>query len=333
MYKLKKGDTVGIVAPSAPVSAFCPRRMRRGIEAIERMGYKVKLGSTVNKIEEYSAGTIAERVDDIHKMFIDPEVKAIIATIGGYNTNDLLEKLDYNLIRNNNNKLFIGYSDITVLLFALMKKSGVQTIMGPMMLPQFGEFPDILNFTKKSFELIVSNIGTDKEYILPISTENTEEMLPWDKEDDRARKMNKNEGWKIVFNGNAEGRLLAANLNTLSKLIGTEYMIDTNGSILFIEDDDEESASTLQRMLQQFKQAKLLDGVCGIVFGRFQKKSEITEEKLKKLLLNVFGEVNIPIISGVDFGHTDPMLSLPMGKNVKISINGEKISILISSLQ
>lgn len=332
MYKLQKGDTVGIVAPSAPVSAFCPRRMRRGIETIERMGYKVKLGKTVDKAEDYTAGTIAERVNDIHKMFLDPEVKAIMTTIGGYNANDLLDKLDYELIRKNN-KLFIGYSDITVLLFALMKKSGVQTIMGPMVLPQFGEFPDILNFTKKSFEFLVSNIGTDKEYSLPMSMENTEEMLSWDKEDDRARKMNKNEGWKIIFNGKAEGRLLAANLNTLSKLIGTEYMIDTEGSILFIEDDNEESASTLQRMLQQFKQAKLLDRVCGIVFGRFQKKSDITEEKLKNLLLNVFGEVNIPVISGVDFGHTDPMLSLPMGKTVKISTDGGNIRILIRSLQ
>ena len=106
--------------------------------------------------------------------------------------------------------MFIGYSDITVLLFALMKKSGVQTIMGPMVLPQFGEFSDILNFTKKSFGFVVSNIGTDKEYSLPMSMENTEEMLSWDKEDNRARKMNKNEGWKIIFNGKAEGRLLAA---------------------------------------------------------------------------------------------------------------------------
>lgn len=333
MYKLQKGDTIGIVAPSAPISVFCPRRMHRGVKAIERMGYKVKLGNTVNKIEEYSAGTAKERTDDIHKMFLDPDVKAIMTTIGGYNANDLLDKLDYNLIKNNNNKLFIGYSDITVLLFALMKKSGVQTIMGPMVLPQFGEFPDILNFTKESFEFVVSNIGTDKEYFLPASIENTEEMLLWDKDDNRARKMNENKGREIVFKGEAEGRLLAANLNTLCKLIGTEYMIDTGNSILFIEDDGEESAPTLQRMLQQLKQAKLLDKVKGIVFGRFQKKSDITKEKLKSLLLNIFDEVNIPVISGVDFGHTDPMLSLPMGKTVKISTHKEKISILIRSLQ
>lgn len=333
MYKLQKGDTIGIVAPSAPVSAFCPRRMSRGVNAIERMGYKVKLGNTVKKVEGYSAGTAKERTDDIHKMFLDPDVKAIMTTIGGYNANDLLDKLDYDLIKNNNNKLFIGYSDITILLFALMKKSGVQTIMGPMVLPQFGEFPDILNFTKESFEFVVSNIGTDKEYFLPVSMENTEEMLLWDKDDNRARIMNKNEGWKIIFGGEAEGKLLAANLNTFSKLIGTEYMVDTENSILFIEDDDEESSPTLQRMLQQFKQAKLLDKVCGIVFGRFQKKSDITEEKLKKILINVFDEVSIPVISGVDFGHTDPMLSLPIGKTVKISTSKDGIRIVICSLQ
>lgn len=330
MKNLRKGDTVGIVAPSAPVSFFCPRRMQRGIEAIERMGYKIKLGNTVDKVEDYSAGTMAERVDDIHNMFLDSKVKAIIATIGGYTANDLLDKLDYELIKRNNNKLFIGYSDITVLLFALMKKSEVQTIMGPMVLPQFGEFPEVFNFTKESFEFVVSNIGMNKEYILPVSAESTEEMLLWDKEDSRDRKMKKNEGWKIIFEGNNEGKLLAANLNTLGKLIGTEYLIGMNGSILFIEDDDEESASTLQRMLQQFKQSKLLDGIRGIVFGRFQEKSDITEEKLKKILVNVFGQINIPVISGVDFGHTDPMLSLPLGKNVKISANRKSVSISVS---
>lgn len=332
MHKLQKGDMVGIVAPSAPTSTFCPRRMSRGVESIKRMGYKVKLGNTVNKVDGYTAGTIAERVDDIHRMFLDTEVKAIMTTIGGYNANDLLDKLDYDLIKKNN-KLFIGYSDITVLLFALMKKSGVQTIMGPMVLPQFGEFPDVLSFTKKSFEFVVSNIGTDKEYVLPMSIENTEEMLLWDKDDNIKRTMNKNEGWRIIFKGEAEGNLLPVNLNTFSKLIGTEYMVDTKNSILFIEDDDDETPATLQRMLQQFKQAKLLDSVCGIVFGRFQKKSDITEEKLKNILISVFDEVNIPIISGVDFGHTDPMLSLPIGKTVKISTAKEKINIVICSLQ
>lgn len=329
MLKIKKGNTIGIVAPSAPISAFCPRRTKRGIEAIKKMGYNVKLGKTVDKIEDYTAGTIEERVDDIHEMFKNPDIKIILATIGGYNANDILDKLDYELIKKNNNKLFIGYSDITVLLFALMKKSGVQTIMGPMLLPQFGEYSNILDFTRESFETVISSIGLKKEYVLPVAPETTEEILSWDEEDNRDRKMKKNNGWRIISEGDAEGNLLAANLNTLGRLIGTEYMADTKNSILFIEDDDEESASTIQRVLQQVKQAGLFKDVKGIVFGRFQEKSDIDEKKLKKLLLNVFGKIDIPVISGVDFGHTDPMLSLPLGKKVKVSTINKKISIIL----
>ncbi len=327
--KLKRGDTIGVIAPSAPISTFCPHRLKRGVVMLEKMGYKIKLGKTVNLINDYTAGSIKARVDDIHEMFLDNEVKAIIATIGGYNSNDLLDKLDYKLIKDNNGKLFIGYSDITILLFSLWNKSEVRTIMGPMILPQFGEFPSIQEFTRKSFEHVVSNIGSNREYELSISNEYTEEMLIWDKEDNRARQMKKNIGWKIISEGETEGILLAANINTFSKLVGTEYFSEIKNSIFFLEDDDEVSASKVQSQLQYFKNSKIFNNVKAMVFGRFQKNSKITEKKLNDILLNVFEKINIPIISNVDFGHTDPVLTLPLGAIVKLSTTSNSIKIVL----
>lgn len=327
MINEKNKITVGIISPSAPLSAFCPRRLQRGVDALERLGFNVKVGNNVSKIDDYTAGTIEERVSDIHDMFLDKEVDIIISTIGGYNANDLLDAIDYQLIKENNNKLFIGYSDITVLLISLMKFGGVQTVMGPAVLSQFGEFPDLLPYTKESFLHIVKNINSGNKYTIPISNYYTEEKLWWDKEDDKSRKMMKNEGIEIIRGGYAKGNLLAVNLNTLLKLAGTKYFPDFNETILFLEDDEDENASTVQRMLQQLKQIGVMPNINGIVFGRFQEKSKVDSHTLKKIIKNTINDFEIPIVSGLDFGHTDPMLSLPLGKKVEISTMDSKIII------
>jgi muramoyltetrapeptide carboxypeptidase len=324
---LKPGDTVGIVSPSSPVAGLCPRRLDRGVKYLELLGYKVLKGKNVSKVDGFTAGTIQERVEDLHAMFANSEVKAIIATIGGYNANDLLDKLDYKMISKNNQKILIGYSDITILLHALYKKSGVKGIMGPMVLPQFAEFPKMQKFTKLSFSYVAANLGTGKMYKLPAAEEFTEEMLYWDKEDNRPRKMKVNKGWSIINHGQANGVLIPANLNTVSKLIGTEYMLDWTDTILFLEDDDEESAVTIQVMLQHLRQAGCLDKIKGIVFGRFQKESDIDEEKIHKILANVFGKIKFPVVANVDFGHTDPILSLPLGNEVFVNTEERKIEI------
>ncbi len=325
--KLKPGDVIGIISPSAPISAFCPKRLKRGLKYLESMGYKILKGENITKVDEFTAGTIEERVEDLHSMFANPKVKAIIATIGGYNANDLLDKLDYEMISKNNKKILIGYSDVTILLHALYKKSGVRGIMGPMILPQFAEFPKMQKFTETSFLYVTANLGTGETYKLPVSKEFTEEMLLWDKEDDRPRKMEANKGWDIINHGEAHGILIPANLNTMTKLIGTEYMLDLENAILFLEDDSEESAATIQRMLQQLKQAGHLDKIKGIVFGRFQKDSDITREQINKILSNMFGKIEFPVIANVDFGHTDPMLSLPLGNDVFVNTKERKIEI------
>ena len=316
-YNINK-DYIGILSPSSPVSAFCPKRLARGVEFLKKEGFNVLLGKSVSAISGFTAGSAKERAQDIMDMFIDERVKIIIATIGGYNANDVLDYLDYDLIARNNDKMFIGYSDSTILLHALNIKSKVKTIMGPMILPQFAEFPQMNKFSYDSFLEVVDNLGTGKTYKLPVSDTYTEEMLAWDKDDVRARKMIENKGWQIIAPGKASGHLIPANLNTLNELIGTEYMPNLDGAILFLEDDSDEEAATVQRMLTHLKQAGLVSGIRGLVFGRFQEKSDIGAGDLKVILKNVFGELSFPAICNFDFGHTDPMLSLPVNNAVSI---------------
>ena len=328
MLALQKGDTIGIISPSAPVAGFCPKRLERGVQMLETMGFTVKIGEHVSTMSNFTAGTPTQRATDIHAMFTSPEIKAIIATIGGYNANDLLDKLNYKLIAKNP-KLFIGYSDITVLHSALSKLANIKCLLGPMILPQFGEYPEIQSFTKESFINVVSNIGTGKKYILPCSENWTEEMLPWDIGDNRARIFTANPGWQIISTGMACGKLFAGNLNTISKLLGTKFMFDLDEVILFLEDDDEESASTIQRLLTHMKQTGCLKKIRGLVFGRFQKKSELPAEILKNILTTVLGQLSIPVIMGVDFGHTDPMLTLPIGNQVKINTETKELTVVL----
>jgi len=141
--------------------------------------------------------------------------------------------------------------------------------------------------------------------------------------------MEENKGWIVINGGKSEGVLMPANLNTLNKIIGTPYMPNLDGAILFLEDDSDESASTIQRMLQQLKQAGFLSKIKGLVFGRFQKNSSIANEDLVFILNNIFEHIDFPVLSNVDFGHTDPILSLPVGVQVKLDTDLLEIEIIL----
>ena len=325
----KQKDLIGIISPSAPVSYYCPNRLKRGVRFLEEKGYKVLLGNNIRAIDKFTAGTAKQRAEDIHNMFLDDRVKIIIATIGGFNANDILELLDYDLIKKNNQKIFIGYSDITILNYALYLKSGVQTIMGPMILPQFAEYPKMQDFSWNSFIEVIENLNSKRICKLPHSSEYTEEMLLWDEEDNRPRKMKENDPWQVVREGVTEGFLMPANLNTFCHLLGTEYFPNLDQAILFLEDDEEETPATLQRMLQYLKQTGKIDNISGIVFGRFQEKSKISYEDIKFIIDNVFYDRSFPVLANVDFGHSDPILSLPIGKRVSIDTKGKSINITL----
>jgi len=209
--KLKPGDKIGIISPSSPVSSL--RRIKRGVNILRSLGLEPVLSnSALNILSPYEAGSLKERISDFHEMFCDKKIKGIFCTTGGYISLQLLEFIDWNIIRENP-KVFVGYSDITVLLNAIHSKTGLVTFHGPMI--EWLDRPEERGgrYTIRNFKnvLMKGAVGRLQSY--------TE--------------------WKTLKPGRVTGNLVGGNFNTLTALFGTQYTPNWNGKILFIEEVDE----------------------------------------------------------------------------------------------
>ncbi len=323
---LKPGDTVGIISTSSPVAAACPNRFQRGISELESMGFKVKIGKNALKRIGHLAGTVEERLEDLHEMFQDHEVKAIINTIGGYNSHQLLEYIDYNLIKQNP-KIILGYSDFTAILLAIHKKSELITFMGPALLPQFGEYGGMLEYTKKIFKDVL--MTQNDEIRIPPSKYWTSEFLAWDIEDNRPRQLTKNEGPLIIKEGRARGSILAGNMGTMLLLAGTEFLPTFDNKILFLEEDEQENPGTIDRYLTQLRHMGVFEKINGIVVGRFHPKVEFSQDyTFIDIICQATKGYDFPIVYNVDFGHTDPMMTIPNGIDVEVEASNNNVNIL-----
>lgn len=309
--RLIQGDTIGVVSPSSPVAAACPRRLRRGLEELDRRGFRVRLGAQATKKTGHTAGSRADRLHDLHAMVADPEVAAIISTIGGFSSHQLLDELDFDLFRQCP-KVLMGYSDITALLVAVHARTGLVTMLGPAVLPQFGEFGGVHPYTWANFERVVMHAEAPGE--LWPSPEWIHERLRWDQEDDRPRWAVPNPGPRTLRPGRAEGPILAGNAGTLLLLAGTPYWPDMDGVILCLEEDEDESPATIDRMLTQLRHMGVYDRIAGLVLGRFHPQVGFSDEDpLESIVLESIRGYTFPVVLDLDFGHTDPMLTLPLG--------------------
>lgn len=288
--KLKKGDTVAVVAPSSAVSKENADACKK---LVEDMGYKVKIGECAyNKLHGYSAGTGVERAKEVNEAFKDKEVKAVWCIRGGDSSSHIMDKLDFEMIKNNP-KIFVGYSDITNLNVNLNQKCGFVTFHGPMV--KSNMLNDYDEFTRTSFE---KTLNMEDELIL----ENPS-----------------GEDFKVMVEGKAEGVIVGGNLSLLVSMIGTPYEVDTKGKILFIE-DVEESVRKIDRMMHQLKYSNKLQDAEGIIFGDFtdcfnEHDEEYTEIEMLKELLT---DYNKPVMYNIKSGHCFPMSTIPLGANCKM---------------
>ncbi len=311
--KLKKGDEIRVVAPSRSLSLVTEVNIKLAKENLEKQGYKITFSKNCRESDMFMSSSIKSRVEDIHQAFKDKKVKAILTAIGGFNSNELLPYLDYKLIKNNP-KILCGYSDITALGNAITAKTGLITYSG-------------LHFStwamEKGFEYNLEYFNKclieDKKYMIKSSELWSDDTWYKDQEN---RKFEKNDEYIIINKGEAEGTIFGGNLCTLNLLQGTEFMPNISNSILFIEDDymagsffGVEFNRNLQSLIHQPNFAK----VKGIVIGRFQKKAEMTIDKLKFIIQTKKELKSIPIIANVDFGHSNPLVTFPIGGKVKIS--------------
>jgi muramoyltetrapeptide carboxypeptidase len=324
--KLEKGDVIAFISPSSNLASIAPHRIDRARHFLEQKGFRVKLFPTVYRTaEDGSAGTAEERAKDIHDAFSDPEVKAIISTIGGVSCNELLSKLDYNLIKNNP-KIFCGFSDVSILHYAINKKCNIVTFYGPAAMAQFAEFPKPFDYTYDHFiKALTGKIGQIKP-----SEKWTDEFLDWVAKEDlkRPRALHQNTGFQWLKNGKASGKIMGGCLHSILQLKGTEYEPDYSGKILFLETPEGQDFSKgeplpyVRAQLYDLKNAKVFQKIKGLIFGRAFGYTAEEKRKLAKYIGEVCSEYDFPIVCNFDIGHTEPIITIPLGAN--ITMDSEK---------
>ena len=318
--KLKKGDEVRVIAPSRSIKLIGEETRKIAEERFAELGLKLTFGK--HTLEEnadiFMSDSIENRVADVMDAFADKNVKAVFTVIGGFNSNQLLDYLDYDVIAKNP-KIFCGFSDITAIANAIHEKGNMIVYYGP----HYSSFGMLKGFDY-TLENAVKMLMGDGIVDCEPSKEWSDD--PWYR-DQQNRDMIINDGWWLIHDGKAEGIIEGGNLCTYILLNGTKYRHKfTEDTILFLEDDEASSSVEFDRMLQAVIHQPDFHHVKGLVIGRFQKASGVTREQIE-YVINTKKELrDIPVIANVDFGHTTPILTIPFGG--KAEIDGKKLKII-----
>ena len=322
--KLKAGDEVRVIAPSRSMAILKDDCIHLAIERLESLGLKVTFAKHVKDFDEdYMCTNAKDRADDLNEAFADKNVKAILTVIGGFNSNQILKYLDFDMIQKNP-KILCGFSDITILLDAIHAKTGLVTYYGP----HFSSF-GMKNGFDYTFEYFKKMLLEEGEADVESSWQWSDDLWFLDQDN---REYIENKGMYVINEGEANGKIVGGNLCTLNLLQGTEYMPDIKDSVLFLEDDEMAGKLFLvefDRNLVSLIQQPGFETVKGIVLGRCQKGSEMTREKWIKLIKSKPELEKIPVIADCDFGHTTPIITFPIGGEVSLKAMNGKIELNI----
>lgn len=320
--RLKKGDKIMIISPADSLFFLSPEMQSIAQKRFQDLGLELIFSKNAYEVDEFDSSSIESRVEDLHQAFLDTSIKGIFASYGGYNSNQLLRYINWELIKNNP-KIFVGYSDITALQNAIFAKTGLVTYSGPL----YSNFSQKLYFDY-TLDYIEKSLFHAEEYsVLPSESWSDDN---WYKNQD-TRDLIPNNGWLIINEGESEGIVLGGNICTFNLLQGTEYFPDITNSILFFEDDSEVSLGVFERDLQSLIHLPNFNTVKGIVIGRFQKESKVTDNLLIKVIKAKKELDNIPVIANIDFGHTDPKITFPIGGKAKLIVENENSSLKLFS--
>lgn len=323
--KLKVGDSIGTFSPSSPIIYSCPIRFERAKKYLHDKGFKIIEGNLTGKHDFYRSGNIKERAEELNELIRNPEVKCIMSTIGGMNSNSILPYIDYEAFKRNP-KIIIGYSDVTAILLAIYAQTGISTYYGPALVASFGELQPFVDYTYKYFKEVVMD-NTKVPYVFETPEYWTDEYINWETQD-RSKEKRENQ-WLTVYEGIARGRVIGGNLNTMQGIWGSKYMPEIkNGDILFIEDSLKDAA-TIERSFSLLKVNGVFDKISGIILGKHELFDDLkTSRKPYEILLEILGDKKIPFIADFDCCHTHPMMTLPIGCKIELNATEKKISII-----
>ncbi len=314
--RLHLGDLVGLVAPGGVVDDAV---IEKSVKNLEAFGMRVKVSANIRAVRGGYAGTVTQRVDDLHAMFLDSEVRAIWAARGGSGCIQLLPKIDYRLIRHHP-KILIGYSDITALLLAIYRHAGLITFHGPVASSTFSDY--------SVAHLRAVLIEPQPSLTINMAAENAQKAL---QEPQFAQ--------RTLSEGVATGRLLGGNLSVLAAMIGTPYAsglyaAELRDCLLFLEEIGE-APYRVDRMLTQLAQSGGLKNVAGVMLGVFQKCIATDGEPsltLAEVLDDHFMSLKVPSAYGFSFGHIAQQFTIPIGVRARLDTRNATLTLLESAV-
>lgn len=288
-----KGDTIGVVSPSyAPKIGW----LQRGVRALERAGFNVLLDPEIDMLPRFTRAEDERRAENLMGMWLDPKVKAVIASTGGYGAVRLLPHLEESIFRNNPKSL-VGYSDITALHLWLMKRANLRSFHGPTvddLIPSMRDPTMASLITALTIPRPTKPMGGDLS--------------------------------RAVVAGRATGRIVGGNLSLVQQTIGTSYQVDMEGAILFLE-ETRDPMSVVDERLVHLRAAGLLERVAGIVFGQLSlDRSE--EDEFEDFLLDLISDLDVPVLMDFPAGHENPNLTIPFGTEVELVVEDQRGSIV-----
>lgn len=305
--RLHEGARVALIAPAGPLLERDDRT--RGMELCRALGYEAVLGRNAGQAYGYLAGTDDERIADLNAALVDPDIDAVWCLRGGNGMNRILDRVDFAGFARHP-KPVIGYSDITVLLLGLWTQTGVATFHGPM------SRTPMPNFSRWHFDRVLTNVS--RPGTLGRLAPRPEVLIPRD-------------GRIITITpGVARGRLIGGNLTLLQALVGTRYLPDLRGAILFLEDVGED-VYRIDRMLAHLRMAGALNELAGVAVGQFTDMRRATDDGglgLDEVLHTYLGGLGVPVASGFPIGHIDEQWTLPVGVEAELDAAAGELSIV-----
>ena len=296
--RVEKGDTIGVIAPSSPITEKKKIDIENSKKLIENLGLKVVLGKNIYSNSLGYSASVKEKVDDLHWMFENKEIKAIFCASGGENSNSLFDYIDYEIIKNNP-KIICGFSDSTSILNVITSKTGLVTYHGP-------TFKSL-----STWETLYSleeweNICMKGNKILG-------------RHDDEVQ---------ILREGEVQAELIGGNLSLISQLVCGKYSVDFQDKILFVEDlGIESSPAKISNYIYYMKQNGIFSKIKGLWIGNYEHESGIT---LEEIILEIMEkETSFPIIKTNNFGHTEKKLTIPIGMDAKIDTKLHSVITLV----
>ena len=320
--KLKSESHIRVIAPSRSFKIISEDTREIAKRRFEEMGITVSYSKHCDEIDDFVSSSIESRLEDLHEAFADSRVDGILTAIGGFNTNQLIDKIDYNLIKNNP-KILCGFSDITCLCHAITAKTDVVTYSGP----HFSSFGMAKGFDY-TLEYFKKCLLSKEPYQVFPAKEVSNDAWFMDQED---RTFAPNNGFWVLNEGSVnklKGKLIGGHVRCLSSLQGTKYWPSLKDCILFLEEDEETNAVLFDRLLQSLIHQEDFKYVKALVIGRFRPESEISRNLLEQIILTKDALKNIPVIANFDIGHSTPIITYPIGGQISLTIQGKNQPII-----